>query len=41
MNVYAKFDSVDLTAYQAALSAVEEADYTPASWAAYQAVVAA
>lgn len=31
----------DLTAYEAALAAVEQADYTPASWTAYQAVVAA
>lgn len=29
----------DMTAYEAALAAVEEADYTKASWAAYQAVV--
>lgn len=31
----------DLTAYEAALAAVTEASYTKASWAAYQAVVAA
>jgi len=31
----------DLTAYNAALAAVKEADYTPASWTKYQAVVAA
>jgi len=31
----------DLTAYNAALAAVVEADYIPASWAAYQVVVAA
>ncbi len=30
-----------LTAYEAALGAVAEADYTPASWAAYQVVVLA
>ena len=29
----------DLTAYNAALNAVNENDYTPASWAVYQAVV--
>lgn len=32
-------DPVDLTAYQTALAAVIEADYTPSSWAIYQAVV--
>jgi len=31
----------DLTAYNAALAAVTEADYTAESWAAYQAIVAA
>ncbi|HQQ39850.1 MAG TPA: InlB B-repeat-containing protein, partial [Bacilli bacterium] len=40
MTVYAKWEA-DLTAYNAALAAVVEADYTPASWAAYQVVVAA
>ncbi|MGV8906633.1 MAG: hypothetical protein ACOH15_08540 [Acetobacterium sp.] len=34
-------NAVDLTAYNAALAAVTEADYTTASWDAYQAVVAA
>lgn len=33
--------TTDLTAYNAALAAVKEADYTPASWTAYQVVVAA
>ena len=32
--------TIDLIAYEAALAAVEEADYTADSWAAYQAVVA-
>ena len=40
LTVYAKWEA-DLTAYNAALAAVVEADYTPASWAAYQVVVAA
>lgn len=31
--------STDLTAYNAALAAVEEADYTEASWTAYKAIV--
>jgi hypothetical protein len=34
-------DVIDLTAYNAVLAAVEEADYTAESWAAYQEVVAA
>lgn len=33
--------TADLTAYNAALAAVTQADYTAASWTAYQAVVAA
>jgi polygalacturonase len=33
--------SADLTAYNAALSAVKQADYTAASWSTYQSVVAA
>jgi len=40
LTVYAKWEA-DLTAYNAALAAVVEADYTPTSWAAYQVVVAA
>ena len=40
MTVYAKWEA-DLTAYNAALAAVVEADYTPTSWTAYQAVVTA
>lgn len=34
-------NKADLTAYEEALAAVKEADYTPASWAAYQEVVEA
>lgn len=39
MQIKLEKDPVDLQAYQAALAAVTEADYTPSSWAIYQAVV--
>ena len=39
MQIKLDKDPVDLKAYQAALTAVNEADYTPSSWAIYQTVV--